>query len=161
MSNVWRSVFEGNVVKDGIKEGIYCDEGGGFCYFTNNTLETNGYNGFVTLSSWNHIIGNTAFRNTRHGIVVELGDDCVVSGNIVSENDYANSATYDGIFIGGGSDNNVINNNICRDNDRYEINVSAATCDKNAVVGNVLNGTDHAGNLNDAGTGTVAANNVT
>jgi parallel beta-helix repeat protein len=100
---------------------------------------------------------NMITTNTRHGI--EL-DDCsygLIRGNHILMNDLADAATYDGLILlhsADSSDYNLIQGNHIRDNDRYEINISTASCTGNKIGVNMLYGTDREGIVNDAGTST-------
>ena len=73
-------------------------------------------------------------------------------------NDLDNTGSYDGILC--ESDYCVIIGNYCRENDRYQINLTtdSSYC---AVVGNVVDDYDATGGINNSGTSNVVANNVT
>ena len=106
------------------------------------------------------VTNNLVSRNYGNGICIQNGINNVVSHNNASENDYGNTATYDGINLAGSSWN-IVANNRCHDNDKYEINIWDAGCSKNLVHGNHARGGDHTGAINDAGTDTTLADNVT
>jgi len=103
------------------------------------------------------IRGNKINTNTRHGIWM---DDCsynILTQNVVLGNDSANAATYDGININhsaGTSNYNQIYGNTVSNNDRYEINISTASCTGNHIGKNNLYGTDREGVMSDSGTAT-------
>lgn len=93
-----------------------------------------------------------------HGIRVDDSSDCLIADNLLAG---PGDATHDGIFLEGDSDRNLIKGNLIRTAGfsiaRYAVNISAATCNANRVVGNdygdaTLYTTDA---FNDAGTGTL------
>ena len=125
----------------------------------NNIIYSNDYGG-VVVGDMTNSIGNIIFQNKRYGIW--LHDESrynIISNNVIYDNDFLNTASYDGILLDLG-DENIISGNRCRDNDRYEINISAAGCNDNFIHGNHCKGTDHVGAINDAGTNTTSADNV-
>lgn len=108
------------------------------------------------------IKGNYIEGTSGHGIYV-TDSNSIIEGNIVEDAGQATDNTYDGIFINSAVDRCIINGNRVWNNSaadqRYSINISAATCDNNLVVNNIC--TDaQTGEINDAGTGTVSANNI-
>ena len=42
----------------------------------------------------------------------------------------------------------------CRNNDRYDINITASNSTNTLIIGNICVGSDHVGAINDAGTNT-------
>lgn len=125
-----------------------------------NICKSNVLNGIIAGVDDGSVIGNQVIENVRHGIWCYDMNNSTCSGNIAKGNDANDTATYDGICV-ENADNNVISNNRCRDNDRYEINISNAACDNNLIHGNHCIGTDHVGAINDSGTTTTLADNVT
>lgn len=101
------------------------------------------------------VTGNVVTTSSRHGIYLNDASNNIVVGNIVKDADYWNTTTYDGISLDEDSSYNLIAFNTVHDSDRYEINISAATCISNTVVYNNLRGTDHLDFFNDAGTDTI------
>ena len=69
-----------------------------------------------------------------------------IAFNIITENDYGDTASYDGIHLDGTTYENIVVFNRCCDNDRYEIGVFG---NRNIVLYNILNGSDHVAPLND------------
>lgn len=134
---VGNTTMTGNMATD-------CGDAGFYIYGT----------GEFTLSS------NVAESNTEHGFeIAGGGDNSTIIGNVAKNNDVGNTSSFDGIFLTAGLDNCSFTGNNCMGNDRYGINVSDATCDKNVLVANVcLNNTT--GAINDVGTGTEAAHNI-
>ena len=109
----------------------------------------------------NVIANNNITANIRGGLYVSSAcSNNIITGNVIKDNDFNDTATYDGIRLSTNCDYNIIANNRCEDNDRYEINILNNTCDKNLVHGNICVGVDHVGAINDAGTGTVSNDNI-
>lgn len=122
---------------------------GNFIYY-NST-----YGIYITTATSKALItGNSIQQSYKHGIYINGVSSNTITGNLIKDNDRATTATYDGIFLDGDSDFNVISSNRLQDNDRYEINISAATCNENYLTGNDTTGTGHVGEINDAGTDT-------
>jgi hypothetical protein len=114
------------------------------------------------------VVDNLIQNVGRNGIVLDDANDMNVAGNNIgwafASNKLAANNTYDGIRLEGDSDRNLIEHNKVwgtgqANKFRYALNVSAATCDINAIVGNDLRpaGNFATGQYNDAGTGTVNA----
>ena len=91
-------------------------------------------------------------NNATKGIQLWSCKYCILSMNYVKNN-------IDGIDIRGDSDNNIIESNICMNNEDTGILIAEATCNKNLVHGNICigNGTD----INNQGRDTTLADNVT
>lgn len=113
---------------------------------------------FISLSDKFWLTESTISVNYYHGIYCRSSSIGFLDNNYVYANDFANSATYDGIHL-ETCDDCTISNNRCQDNDRYEINVSDVGSDRNIVIGNKCYGTDHVGTINDAGTNTIVEHN--
>jgi len=105
------------------------------------------------------IIGGFIIEGEKHGIYIGSSGKIIVSNNIIKNNDYSNTASYDGIFM-ESSDYCIITGNVFEGNDRYNLNVSDAGSDGNILLGNQLNAAGCVGNINDLGTGTVNEHNV-
>lgn len=141
--------------------GIYAHGTSRNIIFSGNHGNSNGGNGIFILNSTAGIFtDNVTEENVNHGILVSGSSDNIISNNQSSGNDSGNTASFDGICVQSNSDNNVITGNRCRDNDRNEIRIDDATCDKNVVVGNNAVGTLHAADIVDNGTNSVVANNA-
>jgi len=161
-TNITSSRIEGCWIHD-------CGGSGIFCYTScnnviiNNQCNSNDWHGIRILSTSNNniIANNQCNSNGRDGIHLSESSDNIIVGNICKDNDVDNTATYDGIGIHLDSNNNIISGNRCQDNDTYEINIDAATCNKNVVVGNICIGTDHVRPISDSGTGTDVSHNLT
>jgi parallel beta-helix repeat protein len=124
----------------------------------NNWCITNIRNGMLLDTCDNaQIVNNVVTTNTRHGIELDDCTYCTIQGNHITLNDSANAATYDGLILlssADSSDYNLIQGNHIRDNDRYEINISTASCTGNKIGVNMLYGTDREAIINNAGTNT-------
>lgn len=108
----------------------------------------------------NTITGNSIHHARQHGIYMYDTNSNVIANNIINDNDYYNTATYDGIYIGTNSDRNVVIGNVCYNNDKYEIYIAHTDCNKNVLTGNICYGSDHQGAIVDNGTGTISQNNL-
>jgi parallel beta-helix repeat protein len=156
----------GNTCESNIYHGIALFADSNNNTITGNTCESNGEYGIQVLSGsrYNTVTGNTCESNGGHGISISDSHSNVVTGNVALNNSQSIAGFYDGINL-YLADYNVITSNRCTDNQgvktqRYGVNISNAACDKNLVVANVLIG-NLTGSLNDAGTGTVSASNIT
>lgn len=106
------------------------------------------------------VANNHIFNNTNHGIHMNAASDCVVNSNKISEFDNGETGNFDGIFLEGNSDRNSLNGNTCVDGFGYGINISAAACNFNNIISNILLGND-VGPYQDLGTGTEIGHNQT
>ena len=113
---------------------------------------------YISGGSYNFVSACIVNGVPNSGIEIDGAAHCQVTGNLVISPGQATSNTYDGIILSGTATKNTVRGNEVHadPSTRYGINVSAATCDCNVVVANVLGdladyGTDA---LNDAGTGT-------
>ena len=106
---------------------------------------------FVTIS------GNSVYEtsNDNREIVYIYNS----SSNTVVGNTFKGYANYNGIYL-DASDDNIISGNRITVCGQYGINISNSTCDKNIVTSNQLLG-NTVGALNDSGTSTTVANNIT
>jgi len=102
----------------------------------------------ITYANYSSISGNTIADCVRHGIFLASSSHCVVDGNTVYGCDSNNTATYHGIFVSPGY-YNIISNNICEDNDRYEIYLLNA--DYTLVSSCLTTGVDHEEGIIDGG----------
>ena len=118
-------------------------------------------------SDRNVISGNT-IETAYEGIQVTDSTNNVISDNVIDRLDASfGDNTYDLIILDGDSDGNqIIGNRLLSPGGswraRYGINISASTCDDNAVIHNYI-GADAdygTGGLNDAGTNTIFHGNV-
>lgn len=140
---------------------ILLDSCGGI-FINNNIIYVSFESGIETTNTCYQLFvtGNLLLANLQHGIFFTDTTDSVIEGNVCEANDFNNTTSYDGIHLAGDSDNNIISGNRCKDNDNYEINISAATCNKNIVTSNQCVGTDHQGAINDSGTDTESGHNI-
>ena len=126
---------------------------------TNNYIYSNIRNGLnLDTVNYGRVLGNRVVTNTRHGAWLQDSSYNLVSANQIVGNDSADAATYDGVNInhsGATSDYNQIVNNTISNNDRYEINISTASCTGNRVYPNNTYGTDRTAILADSGTDTI------
>lgn len=176
--NILYNNFSGNYF-----HGIATQSANFFCNFIGNTCNNNGSGGLVlnalgTTGFGNSIIGNKCvgnkstgltISNTSHytasdnvcaqngvnGISCEKNNFCVIKGNQCFSNGDSGIKTFVTTNI---SSRCVIDSNVCYNNTTYGILI-AAGCVKNIVTSNIIysNGT----NLQDSGTSTTAANNIT
>ena len=123
-----------------------CEVANNHCDVNNRGIELSGSDDCV-------VIGNIVTSSTQDGIKLNSCDNNIINGNISKDNDVGNTTTYSGIFL-LNSDNNIISSNRCENNDNFEIDISAADCNKNILIGNICIGSDHVGAINDAGTNT-------
>ena len=126
----------------------------------NNTIYENNSSGIYFVGFGYHVCnGNVIYKNERYGIMLDCSDSVCI-GNLVKDNDFSNTASFDGIAVHNG-DRNLVASNRCYNNDRYEINIQDVACDRTLLLGNIVRGTDHVGTINDNGTNTEIAHNVT
>lgn len=157
------TVVVGNFIRQGEENCIRCRSYsiiiGNWCMLANE-------HGINIIGRSCIVEGNTVYANKYHGIRVYGYSNNIIKGNICFNNGYGSATpTYDGIYLEGNSDYNVIIGNRCYDDQstktqRYGINISASACDKNLIDGNILIG-NATGPYNDAGTGTVIGDNIT
>lgn len=106
------------------------------------------------------IAGNILRNLDGHGIVLNDVSDAKITGNLIVNIGGDGTNTFDGIILTGDSDRNMIDGNKIVPGSivlpRYAINISAATCDCNFVVGNDGGPSSGygTGTINDAGTNT-------
>lgn len=110
---------------------------------------------------------NNIFDPVQHGIVLTDASDNILTDNLVHGAGSGITNTYDNIFLEGDSNQNTIKGNkgipsSGAHDTRYGINISAATCDNNAVIHNDLRPTAiyGTGDFNNAGTGTIEHGNL-
>lgn len=110
--------------------------------FINNIVLNGSSHGIhLNLVSGTVVTGNNVQNNEQMGIYILGGSsatDNLISNNLVRNNDVLNTASYDGIHV-GGNDNIVIGNRIAN-NDRCELNLTGYN---NTVAMTVVKGTDH------------------
>ena len=117
------------------------------------------------------VIGNHIVASYGHGVYLSNVMEAVVEGNFFMSNRGNN--VQDFIYLEGDSNDNIIRGNMFNPLDRwgggggtyrprYGINISAATCDRNMIVGNTfINIADFGtGLINDAGTLTSIVSNI-
>jgi len=110
---------------------------------TNNIVYGAGNDGLhLNQATYSTIDGNIFSFNVQHGIYIQDSDQCVISNNICAENDSGDSATYDGINLDGSSTDNVVSGNSCYGNHRYGI---SSTGTRNTISGNSIVANDRDG----------------
>ncbi len=130
---------------------------------TGNTIEDSDLVGIFLEEATNAIVAdNVVILPGQHGIQLDDCNNCDIHDNTITLTGWQADNTWDSIHLSGNSDSNMIQGNVCvpktiANQPRYGINISAATCDDNVIVGNYLGITaDYATlPLNDAGTNTV------
>ena len=120
--------------------------------------------GIVLLGSsdYTQLLGNVAIANVDPGIWLEEVEHCVIKGNMVYDN-LVTEHGEGGITLYGDVDYCLIEGNKCFDTQdpktqKYGIDIFAATCDANLILGNDVRNNLTAG-IHDAGTGTIIRNN--
>jgi len=133
------------------------------CIVTNNHISGNVGRGIMMSGSGTGgiISSNTVGLCDKDGIYIADTSRIIIVSNYVYDNDFGDTATYDGIRFNDDVDYSLIGNNICKDNDRYDINIVNNTSDRNIIVSNNCYGTDHVGAINNVGTNTQIAHNIT
>lgn len=96
-----------------------------------------------------------ATGNGGQGIQFVSGSDLnFVERSLITNN------TSDGLELTATCDRNIITANVFRSNGAYGVDIAASTCDKNLIHGNQFL-TNTSGTINDSGTSTTSADNVT
>jgi len=123
---------------------------------TKCTIYTNFEDGINSrFNSGTSFINNHIYANLHHGIRIRDQDNCIISNNLIEDNDGMNTASFDGIILSSNSGNNSITSNRCHDNDRDEIRIHDNTCDRNTILSNHCLGADHVAAVVDNGTNTL------
>ena len=135
------NVITNNIIIDNY-EGIYLNQ---YCdnnVISNNFISDNEELYGILLSQYcnnNTIFNNTINENGLYpffdGIGIRISNDCDnnnISKNTIIENDYY------GIYLGAGSGNNTISENICGNEitSNQEIGIYLESCDDNTIIGN-------------------------
>ncbi len=136
LQNSVRCKVKTNTIKYGCKHAVYVE----------NSQEIDVEDNTVAFFDWSGIV------------IKDVSHDAKVRGNRVRECDYLNQAAQDGIRIQG--DRAIVTDNRCTENDRYEIHIEA-TADKTICALNNCIGVDHVGAIQDSGTNTEKAHNIT
>lgn len=113
-------------------------------------------------------IGNSIFHPDGHGIRLNNSSHNNIQANVVFGAGQDTDNTFDGIHLEGDSDKNILKGNkVASDPSalqatRYGINISAATCDGNALIHNDLRPSADfgTGDINNLGTGTLEHGNI-
>jgi len=155
------NLFDSNVVHDILLNGICAYSGG--ANIMNNVSYANGGAGITIQTSDGAIVtDNRVYNNGIHGIWNRSANDSIISNNRVYNNSQNANNTSSEIWIEYGADNCVINGNVvyCRaaNKAKYCIRIESAACMNNIVTCNYTEG-GVTGNISDAGTGTIVANN--
>lgn len=119
----------------------------------NDTALVSGDGIRVVYSDWVSVVGNSMYSKTGSGISLVESDNDVVTGNT------AFYSAVDGILVDDSNFCTITANNFTG-NTNYGINLSNSTSDNNVVTGNVCR-LNVAGQINDGGTGTQIAHNIT
>ena len=98
------------------------------------------------------VIGCTIISNTHDGIYVGAVD-CLIQLNRVDSNGTAGGDLYSGIKL-VSADRCLIQNNHCRGNDKYGIDISNSGCNDDIVTGNHCS-LNSVSQINDSGTNTL------
>ncbi len=136
------NIVSNNIITAAQGHGINC--AGNKNQISNNSIEECGQNGIVVTESYNNISSNTVGQCVETGILIRnVGtvSSCVISNNIVIENDVDNSGTFYGISLELAI-NCVVSGNICTDNDGGEIRIDSA-CSDCLIIGNNVFGSNH------------------
>ncbi|HET7629790.1 MAG TPA: right-handed parallel beta-helix repeat-containing protein, partial [Candidatus Saccharimonadales bacterium] len=134
--------------------GVYSQAG---TSVTNNISEGNSAYGIDFEAAQGAVTGNIAGKNGWDGIFIAETNENDVTGNKIYDSGTVD-ATKSGLTI-SNSDRNIIGNNTITDTagTGYAINIINSTSDNNYLGNNTFSGTG-ASSINDAGTGTVYAN---
>lgn len=100
------------------------------------------------------LVSFTVDSNSSHGI--EFVSGC---GDNNFEGGWIKDNGGEGIKLTSTSDANVFISNQIRDNSLCGVNIAAADCDNNIILGNIFSGND-SGQVSDIGTGTLIRSNV-
>ena len=146
----------------GIMVEYYASTANLYNLITNNYCHDNDKDGIMIYKSDANIVSdNFLYNNGYSGIILlDTADNNVVTGNLAINNGWDAAAPYgrDGITVHTNSDNNLINDNKCYDDQstktqQYGVNIVSSTCDNNIIRNNDLRGNDQSGAY-DVGTGT-------
>jgi len=127
---------------------------------SNNTISNNNIQGisgvgiYVSVSSNNTISSNNVQGNTRQGIYLSSSSNNTIIANVVKDNG-SEAGYYCGIVLDGSS-SNIISSNRVSDTDGlgYGIDILNDTCDKNYLIGNLIDEAGYAKPIQDLGTNT-------
>lgn len=172
-SNLWISTNDNSISMDNSCTGNMihnCNISNGFSsgiiiYGANNSITSN----YITTCSegalklqgaLNNVISNNRIvSNPAQGIkLIYSCNGNLISNNIVNSN--GTSFFKSGIYI-HQSDNNIIIGNTVTNNTNHEVNINDNQCDRNIIMGNYCKGTAPNAKINDSGTNTQIAHNIT
>lgn len=159
LSTSCSNTLAGNTCQSNGNDGIGIESTSDSNTITGNNCSENLRQGIkISQSNGNTIVGNISYQNYRNGIWVERSSNNTIVGNTCNENDYGNTATYDGICIEDDCDYNLVHSNTCNENDRWGISIGIAAddCVENWVKNNHLRG-NTSGPFSDQGTNTKLA----
>jgi parallel beta-helix repeat protein len=145
------NTFTGNSAQGNTTTGFYVD--GTYSTYTGNTSQSNA-EGFHLNSGNNTISGNTVQNNSSYGIYVSSSGSAITGNTII---DSGGATTNNAIYLNSASSNTITGNTISdasASTNNYAINVFNVGSSTNYLSNNTL-GT---GSINDAGTGTIYAN---
>lgn len=124
------------------------------CIIQSNTLHATGYNGIELRGNESLISDNLVYDNVRNGIILFNCSNSKVTNNIIYGNDSGLTGSRDGIILEDDSNQNIISNNNCYDNNRNEIRIEDVNCNNNIIMGNICLGV-HVAAIVDNGTNTL------
>ena len=137
----------GNTCQGNTMDGILLNQSDNNT-LTGNTCQRNSQYGIqLSAVSDNTVTGNTCYQNLQDGIHIDIGSGNTIVGNTCNENDYNDTASFDGISIEDDSDYNIVHSNTCNDNDRWGISIGVAADD---CVGNWVKNKHLRGNTSGA-----------
>lgn len=147
-NNSWGWKIDWFAATNNINEGVKMVNSGSGTFF-DSAVADNGGNGISLTNVENFaLISVNIFSNNNNGIEFISGCNDVQFMSVVADGN-----TNDGIKITATSDRNSISACSMINNGGFGINVAAATCNKNFLIGNFAT-------INDAGTGTVNVGNT-
>jgi len=148
---IWGNYFK-SITSDVLKVSDLISNG----QIVGNYIASCSADGFDLTNSEHTIVTNNVINGgggSGVGIQFSGGNKCVISNNQILNMDG------DGIDM-GTSDECIVNSNVVFSSGGYGIDIPGAGAVENIVTSNMLSG-NTSGGLNDGGTSTTAANNIT
>ena len=112
-----------------------------------------GYGMSFTTSSRIHLSNFFLLTNQGEGMIVNSSFDFTIHNGLIQHN------VNDGILLNATTDRFIISNNHFVSNNDNGLDIAAASCDNNLVIGNIFNGNGSTAMLN-SGTGTLIRSNI-
>lgn len=135
--------------------GVVFTNSGGATFFDSESSGNTG-NGVSLTDCFDIAFPDNAFSNNGgHGLELISGNSGI---GIENKNDIHGNAG-DGVKLTATSDQNIIATSRIRDNGGYGVNIAAATCDDNLILGNTGLPDNTTGDISDSGTGTLIRSN--